>query len=206
MSGLERALRPSANVVGPAIGPPTRPASEPGGPTVEQEHAGGRDVAPRGPGMQGPWAVPVWLHQLLRYTVTGGIAMAVSFAVYAAGWRMLSRLGVRGDYLLADLAAWFAGMVVNYRLSAGWVFERRSSMSPATEFTAFAAIGLIGLGWSQLALWGLVGGLGVQRDLAKVVAAAIVFVWNFTMRKTVLFRSRDTDDDQKPVEPARSKT
>ena len=142
MSGLERALRPSANVV----------------------------------------------DQLLRYMVTGGIAMVVSFAVYVAGWRMLSRFGVRGDYLLADVAAWFAGMVVNYGLSSRWVFERKESMSQTHEFAAFAAIGLIGLGWSQLALWGLVGGLGVQRDLAKVVSAAIVFVWNFTMRKIVLFR------------------
>lgn len=128
-------------------------------------------------------------HQLIRYALAGGAATAVTMAVYAAGWRLLARLGVRGDYLIADAAGWAAGMTVNYWLSRRWVFEsRRLDGGRGREFLLFAVIGLAGLGWSQLGLWGLVGGLRVHRDLAKVVMIGLVFAWNFMVRRALLFR------------------
>jgi putative flippase GtrA len=126
----------------------------------------------------------------MRYAVSGGIAMAVTMAVYAAGWRLLAALGVRGDYLLADAAGWAAGMCVNYSLSSRWVFRRSgASKAPVREFSVFALIGLVGLGWSQLGLWLLVGRWGMQRDLAKLIMIGAVFAWNFSVRRAWLLRT-----------------
>jgi putative flippase GtrA len=128
--------------------------------------------------------------QVLRYAVTGGIAMVVTMIVYAAGWRILTAAGVRGDYLLADVAGWAAGMSVNYVLSSRWVFQRPgASKAPVREFSIFALIGLIGLVWSQLGLWMLVGRWGVQRDLAKLIMIGAVFAWNFSIRRAWLLRT-----------------
>lgn len=130
------------------------------------------------------------LDQLLRYGMSASVAMATTFAIYTVGWRLLARLGVRGDYLLADVAAWAGGMAVNYGLSRRWVFHgSRTPDGSLREFGLFAAIGLAGLAWSQLGLWALVGGLHVHRDLAKVAMIGVVFAWNFTVRRALLFRS-----------------
>lgn len=127
--------------------------------------------------------------ELVRYTLSGGVAMLVTLAIYAVGWRLLMRCGVRGDYLVADAAGWAGGMAVNYWLSRRWVFSRRRLADrPDQEFLLFAAIGLAGLAWSQLGLWGLVGGLQVQRDLAKLIMIGVVFAWNFFARRAWLFR------------------
>ena len=127
--------------------------------------------------------------QFIRYALSGAVAMLVTLAIYATGWRLLARLGVPGDYLFADVAGWFGGMLVIYTLSCRWVFEqRRLAGRRGGELAMFILIGLVGLLWSQLGLWGLVGKLGVQRDLAKLIMAAVVFLWNFSVRRAVLFR------------------
>jgi putative flippase GtrA len=128
--------------------------------------------------------------QLARYAVSGGIAALVTLAVYAAAWRLLASAGVRWDYLLADAIGWAAGMVVNYVLSSRWVFQRAGTpTAPVRDFSVFALIGLVGLGWSQLGLWVLIGRWGAQRDLAKLTMIAVVFAWNFAARRAWLLRA-----------------
>ena len=126
--------------------------------------------------------------QLVRYTLSGGIAIVVTLAVYAAGWRILAALGARGDYLIADVIGWMAGMLVNYMLSRRWVFTGQRRMHGAQEFLVFASVGLMGLGWSQLGLRLLVGRWSLHRDLAKLIMAAAVFVWNFGARRALMVR------------------
>jgi len=126
--------------------------------------------------------------QLVRYLLTGCLSAVVTFLVYAFVWRVLSARGVAWDYLLADVIASLFGLWITYTLSCSWVFQNRSQAGRKREFVLFALIGFVGLFWSQLGLLGLVGELKVQRDLAKVLVAAAVFVWNFTVRKMLLFR------------------
>jgi putative flippase GtrA len=61
------------------------------------------------------------------------------------------------------------------------------------EFAVFAAIGLAGLGMSELMMWGLVSGLGVAVLVAKVLVTGVVFIWNFGVRKLLLFRGAQTE-------------
>ncbi len=82
-------------------------------------------------------------------------------------------------------------MIVTYVLSVIWVFQRRSGKSMLVEFGIFAAIGVVGLVINSLILGLLTQKLHVFDLLAKLVAAAIVYIWNFFVRKYLLFNGEE---------------
>lgn len=121
--------------------------------------------------------------QFARYTVVGGVAFAVDFGV------LFALTHYAGIYYLTSAAISFTlGLAVNYWLSRTWVFSNRTLANPALEFTVFAAIGVAGLGWNELGMWLLTSKLGLYYLLAKIVTAALVYLWNFGARKYALFR------------------
>ncbi len=120
--------------------------------------------------------------QLLRYFVVGGTAFAVDFGLL---WLLTESAGLH--YVLSAALAFTAGLTVNYALSVIWVFNRHALRSRAAEFALFAVIGVVGLGLNEAILWGLTEWAGVHYLASKTVAAAVVFAWNFTARKYMLF-------------------
>jgi putative flippase GtrA len=121
--------------------------------------------------------------QFARYTVVGSAALLVDFGTLF----LLTRYA--GIYYLTSAAISFTlGLVVNYWLSRTWVFSHRTLANPALEFAIFAAIGLAGLGLNELGMWLLTSKLGMFYLLAKIVTAAVVYIWNFGARKYSLFR------------------
>ena len=126
--------------------------------------------------------------ELARYVVAGGLAALLNMSLYTICWRLLVSLGVVGDYLLADVVGFLGGTTLSYQLSIRWIFPRRRLANRTLEYGAFSSIGAIGLLLSQLSLWLLIGWLGLHRDLAKLIAVAVVLLWNFGARKLILFR------------------
>lgn len=126
--------------------------------------------------------------QFLRYVVVGGLAFVIDFGTLALVTRVL---GVH--YLIATAIAFTAGLAFNYTLSTLWVFSHRTMKSAWAEFAVFAAIGLAGLAMSELMMWALVSGLGVAVLVAKLFVTGVVFVWNFGVRKLLLFRGAPTE-------------
>ncbi len=124
-----------------------------------------------------------WM-QLLRYFVVGGVAFAVDFGLL---W-LLTACGVH--YLISAAIAFCAGLTVNYALSVSWVFETRAMESRVAEFVFFAVIGVLGLGLNEVVMWTVAEVLGGHYLVAKAVSAAVVFFWNFTARKYLLFNGK----------------
>lgn len=124
------------------------------------------------------------LHEFIRYFVASGIALTVDVGIL---WLLTSVLGV--SYLVSGALAFAAGLVTIYVLSVFWVFSTRTLQSPATEFTVFALIGIVGLGLNELILYALTGLIGWHYLFSKVASVAVVFTWNFAARKWLLFRS-----------------
>ncbi len=121
--------------------------------------------------------------QFARYTVVGSVALAVDFAT------LFALTHFAGIYYLTSAAISFIlGLAVNYWLSRTWVFSNRTLSNATLEFTIFAAIGVAGLGLNELGMWLLTSKLGLYYLLAKIVTAAVVYVWNFGARKYSLFR------------------
>ena len=120
--------------------------------------------------------------ELSRYTVVGGIAFLIDFFLL---FSLTEWAGLH--YLLSATVSFSVGLVVNYYLSVVWVFSHRSCRNPHFEFVVFLLIGLGGLFLNDLIIAFLTPLLKGNYMASKIVAASVVYFWNFIVRKKVLF-------------------
>ena len=122
------------------------------------------------------------LFQLIRYTFVGGFAFIVDF-----GTLFLLTEYLYLHYLVSAAIAFILGLVTNYFLSIGWVFTKHSVSDKRIEFIVFALIGLAGLGLNELFLWLFTDLAGMYYLISKILTAVLVYLWNFFVRKLILF-------------------
>lgn len=119
-----------------------------------------------------------------RYLLTGGTAAVVDLAAFA----LLLRTGL--PVAAAATLSFLVASVVNYWLSSRHVFGAPRNFSGYLRFLAAAVLGLginVGLTtWLSATLPPL---------LAKLIAIAVAFLFNFTINLLVVFR---TEDDARP--------
>lgn len=131
--------------------------------------------APRGPQV---------VLELMRYFVASAVALAIDVGLYT----VCLRLGMW--YPAAATVGFSAGALAAYLASVKWVFESRSVRHAGVELGVFVAVGVAGLLLTEVLLTLFIVGLGVGPIAAKLVAAGFVFLFNFAVRKAILFRSR----------------
>jgi|APIni6443716594_1056825.scaffolds.fasta_scaffold168111_2 putative flippase GtrA len=122
------------------------------------------------------------LIQLVRYTLAGGIAFVADFGSL---YTLTEFLHIY--YLVSAAIAFSIGVTVKYAFSIVWVFDRRTIQSPWIEFFIFGIIGVTGLGLSLLFMWFLTEKTHLHYLASKIIAAILVFFWNFFARKFTLF-------------------
>jgi putative flippase GtrA len=122
--------------------------------------------------------------EFVRYFVASGGALAVDFGLY----RFALHTGLA--YPLAAVMGFCAGAVVAYLASVAWVFEARTIRRAGIEFGLFVAIGVAGLLLTEALLWLQIERLGMPALWSKGGAAGVVFLFNFAVRKALLFRAR----------------
>lgn len=122
--------------------------------------------------------------QLLRYGVVGGIAFIVD---YGSLYALTEFCGCQ--YLVSAAIAFIAGLVCNYVLSTRWVFNESRVKSKLAEFTAFAVIGVVGLGLNEVIMFVCHDIAGLHYMAGKIVSTVIVFFWNFLARRFLVFKS-----------------
>jgi putative flippase GtrA len=118
-----------------------------------------------------------------RYLVASVVALAVDVAVYT----LLVQAAVVPSG--AGAAGYLVGLLVHYRLSAGWVF-RGGDRRVVPTLAKFAVSGLIGLLTTAaiiaaLTMSGLAGAL-----VAKAIAVVVSFVAVFLIRRIYVFAAR----------------
>ena len=67
------------------------------------------------------------------------------------------------------------------------VFRDHTLHSHIIEFVFFAAIGVVGLGMNEAIMWMATELAGLYYLGSKLISTAVVFFWNFTARKYLLF-------------------
>lgn len=124
--------------------------------------------------------------QFFKFGIVGGIAFVVDYGIMVF---LKEVFGVY--YLIASTISFSISTVVNYLLSMRYVFVSRDDIKKRTEFLSFVVLSIIGLGINQLVMYlmtDVIIGDRLKRGylIAKLVATAIVMIWNFITRKVFL--------------------
>lgn len=121
------------------------------------------------------------IEQILKFGVVGIIATVIDFGVL---YVLSQPLGM--DPVISAGISFCVSLVFNYVASMRYVFTHREDMSRSREFVIFLVLSIIGLAINEAIMAAGVAVLG-NSALAvmgtKVLATAIVMVWNFVSRK-----------------------
>ena len=121
------------------------------------------------------------LLQIFKFIIVGGTATIIDWAVYYVLYNFL-----RVNPLIANILSFTVSVIYNYIASVKWVFDvnkEKSKIKMVIEFLVFSVIGLL---LSELLLWLGINKLNLNAMLVKIVATAIVMVFNFITRKIFL--------------------
>ena len=121
--------------------------------------------------------------QFFRYAFVGGIATIVD-------WSTLFLLTdiVSIYYLFSACFSFLAGLIVNFLLSKLMVFKtEEAKVNGVLEFVAYAIIGAVGLGLTELIMLGFTDFLKLHYMMSKVIATVMTLVWNYIARKRIIY-------------------
>ena len=117
------------------------------------------------------------LRQILKFGVVGGTAFIIDYGIFT----ILSQL-LHIHYLIASIISFSISVIYNYILSIKWVFDV-SKKQTAKEFIIFIILSVIGLGLNSLIMYVSVDLMHIHEMISKIIATAIVMVYNFITRK-----------------------
>jgi putative flippase GtrA len=121
------------------------------------------------------------LAEFARYFAASAFALVVDMTILLLAAKVM-------HYLLAASLGFVVGAVVSYLLATRWVFGRRQLVHRRrTEFAVYAVVGLLGLGLNDLVIFLAVDKMALPLLAGKIVAAGITFLFNYAVRKLVLF-------------------
>ena len=137
--------------------------------------------------------------QIIKFGFVGGLCFLIDFVISTALFHLLINVTSRSAATaIGGFVGFTISVVVNYVLSMKLVFERKEDMSRRKEFVIFVILSVIGLGVNEVILLacsavyeGSTALMEVFSDTlwfaaSKVIATAIVMVYNFVSRKIFL--------------------
>lgn len=119
------------------------------------------------------------ISEVVRFLIAGGICFVFEILTL---WALVELC--RFYYLYASAIAFTAALLINYVICRRWVFS--AAHASGGSFALFAISSVAGLGLNQLTMWAMVDICGIWYILAKVIAAGVVTVWNFVMKRYAL--------------------
>ncbi len=139
------------------------------------------------------------IQQFLKFGVVGVIAFVVDFTVTMLLYNVIRSLtGFEYSEMVGSFFGFIISVIVNYVLSMHFVFERREDLDKQQEFVIFIILSAIGLVLNLIIMWllnhPLYDNISILRKISanlyvaasKIIATAIVTVYNFVTRKIFL--------------------
>ncbi len=119
---------------------------------------------------------------LILYGIIGGFCAGLDFGVYT----VLCHFEVM-PYLWANVISIHVGIFTSFGLNRSFNFKVKDH--PKTRFASFYAVGLAGLGLSELMLWGMVTAGGMNEVVCKLVSIVVVALFQYVLNKYITFKS-----------------
>ena len=120
-----------------------------------------------------------------RYVLVGLIATAVEYAVFSGllfiGWHY--EVSTVIGYIVATFFNWLAGRILLFGASDKPLWQ---------EILSVYAASIIGLLLNMGIMWLAVDIAGIHGLIAKIIATAIVFIYNFLVRKKIIYKNNQS--------------
>lgn len=118
---------------------------------------------------------------LILYGIIGGLCAALDFGVYTA----LCHFDIM-PYLWANIISIHVGIFMSFILNRSINFKVKDKTTQ--RFLSFYAVGLTGLGISELMLYLMVTIAGMNELLSKLISIIVVALIQFILNKFITFR------------------
>ena len=119
----------------------------------------------------------------IRFGLVGVVNTAIDLGVFALLYRTAEL-----EPLLANGIAFFIAVTNSYLLNHYWTFRLPGSSISFSAYIRFVVVNIGGLLLGTLAI--LMLGKYIPLELAKLIAAGVTFLWNYTSSKLFVFRVR----------------
>lgn len=121
----------------------------------------------------------------MKFGVVGVVATVIDFGIMN-----LLHYGLGLNILIANTSGFIVSLIFNYIASMKYVFAHKEGMSRRREFIIFVVLSVIGLALNDGIVLALNAGLGLEANIAKICATALVMVYNFAKSCSVTEPSR----------------
>ncbi len=120
--------------------------------------------------------------QIVKFIFVGGTAFVIDYLVMVFLTEVFNI-----NYLVSSVISFCVSVIYNYVMSTVWVFEVDKEKSKTQTFAMFIILSVIGLIINTIVMWLLVDGTNLMPyTIAKIIATAVVMVYNFISRKIFL--------------------
>lgn len=117
------------------------------------------------------------IQQILKFGVVGGLAFIIDYGIYTL---LLQVFHI--NYVISGIISFSVSVIFNYILSIIWVFDIKKKQT-VKEFIIFVILSVIGLILNTIILYISVDKFHIHEQIGKIIATAIVMVYNFITRK-----------------------
>ncbi len=121
------------------------------------------------------------MQQILKFGVVGGLAFVIDYLTL-----IICKEFFGLNVLLSAAIAFTVSVVINYILSIKWVFDVDKNKSKKRNFVLFIIFSIIGLILTEIIMWLGTDIMNIHYLIVKIIATAIVMVFNFITRKMFL--------------------
>ena len=121
------------------------------------------------------------LLQMFKFAIVGGTAFLIDYIIL-----IICKEVFHLDTLLSAAIGFTISTIVNYILSVTWVFDVSGKHSGKRNFIIFVIFSFMGLGLTELMMWVGEDLLKMSYLIVKIIATAIVMIFNFVSRKIFL--------------------
>ncbi len=119
--------------------------------------------------------------QIFKFGFVGGLAFLIDYGVLIFCKEILHL-----DVLISAALGFCVSVIFNYIASVKWVFDVNENNSKSKNFVLFIVFSVIGLLLTELIMHFGVNVLDFNYMIVKIIATAIVMIFNFVTRKMFL--------------------